>query len=216
MNSWKIGFVHSKQFCLFALFFCFISSSNILMAESIEDEKAINTDLVKVADVTGNGTPDKITVHLSAKNMKSPFLWTITIISEGKQVYSHSSNDTQLDRFFNDDGYVDGCKDYISCKSKYYYHDILDGLILTGNKWYDVNSILDPSKTNTLYSLGRKELRKCCKVTGRQADSILRKIEHKFRVGKAIAINVPQSPVQSNPPLIYVPEVRRFIRFYEE
>ena len=137
-------------------------------------------------------------------------------MSKGEQIYGYSNDDTWLDKFFNNKGYVLGCKDYISCKYKYYYHDILDGLVLTGSRWYDVNGILDQSKTNTLYPLGGKQLRECCNVTGERADAILRKIEDKFRAGKAIVINVPKSPVKSNPPLIFVPEVGRFIEFYEE
>jgi hypothetical protein len=187
-----------------------------LMAQSASDVSPVDQELVKEVDVTGDGKPEKIILHLTAKNMKAPFVWTLTIISEGKQIYAYKSDDTHLDKFFNDEGYVLDCKDYMSCKKKYYYHDILDVLVLSGNKWYDVNGILDKSQTNTLYPVGRKQLRECCNVTGQQADAILSKIENKLRTGKAIVINILQSPVHANPPLTFVSEVGRFIRFYEE
>lgn len=104
----------------------------------------------------------------------------------------------------------------MSCKKKYYYHDILDGLVLTGSQCYDVNGILDKSQSNTLYPICRRQLRDCYNVTDKQADVVLQRIESNLRAGKAIAINVLKSPVQANPPLIFVPEVANFIRFYED
>ncbi len=187
----------------------------IILAQSASDVSPIDQELVKEADVTGDGKPAKIMLHLEGKNIKSPFVWTLTIFSDGKQIYSYKSDDSWLDKFFSDEGYVLGCKDYLSCKRKYYFHDILDNLVLTGNKWYDIDGILNKAQPNTLYPVGRKQLRECCNVKGQQADAILRQIENKFRNGTAIAINVLRSPVQANPPLIFVPEVGRFIRLSE-
>ncbi len=200
---------------LLVLFLFVIYPANIF-AQSTSDTSPIDQELVKEVDVTGDGKADKIILHLTARNIKAPFTWTLTIISKGKQIYSYNSDDAWLDKFFNDEGYVLGCKDYVGCKKKYYYHDILDVLVLTGSKWYDVNGILDRSQPNTLYPLGRKQLQECCNVTGQKADMILNGIESKIRTGKAIILNVLQSPVHTNPPLIFVPEVGRFIRFYEE
>jgi hypothetical protein len=203
-----------RRYLLIFIIFAIYPTS--LIAQFASDGSPIDQELVKNVDVTGDGKPEKIILHLTAKNIKSPIVWTITLTSEGKQIYSYQSDDARLDKNFYDDGYVMDCNDYISCKKKYYYRDILDVLVLTGSKWYNVDGILDKSQPNTLYPLGRKQLQECCNVTGQQADAILSKIENKFRTGKAIAINVLQSPVHANPPLIFVPEVGRFIRFHEE
>jgi hypothetical protein len=93
---------------------------------------------------------------------------------------------------------------------------ILQSLVLTGDKWYDVNGILDKAQSNTLYPLGRKQLRECCNITGSRADAILSKIENKLRTGKAVALNVLISPVEANPPMIFAPEVGRFLMIYED
>jgi len=177
---------------------------------------AIDEKIVKTMDVTGDGKVDNIVLHLKAKNIKAPFLWSLTIISDGKIIYSHNSDDSWLDQFFNDIGYVSDCKDYLSCKNKYYYHDILESLVLTGNKWYNANGILDKSQSNTLYPLGRKQLSECCNITGARADAILSKIESKLRKGSAVALNVLKSPVQASPPMIFAPEVGRFLIIYED
>lgn len=187
-----------------------------LSAKSNIDAGPIDKQLVKKVNLTGNGKQDKIILHLTAKNIKAPFLWTLTIISKGKQIYSYRSDDTWLNNFFGDKDYIGGCTDYISCKKKYYYHDLIDEIIQTNNKSINVDGILDKSQTNTLYPLGRKQLKECCNIIGEQAESILNKLEAKFRSGKAITVNIPISPVQDNSPLIFVPEIDRFIEFYKE
>ena len=201
---------------LFLVIFLVTIYPSSIFAQVTDDLKPVDEEIVKEVDVTGDGRPEKIILHLIAKSIKTPFAWTLTVISEGKQIYSYNSDDKWLDEFFNDEGYVLGCKGYLSCKKKYYNHDLLDALVLTGNKWYNVDGILDKSQSNTLFPLGRKQLQECCDITGQLAEEILNKIENKFRAGKAIAINVLQSPVHANSPLIYVPEIGRFISFYEE
>jgi hypothetical protein len=178
-----------------------------LSAKAKIDAGSIDKQLVKIVDVTGNGKQDKIILHLKAKNIKAPFLWTLTIMSEGKPIYSYSSDDTWLNGFFESVNYVGDCKDYISCKKKYYYHDILNGIVETDNKSTDVEGILDKSVSNTLYPLGQEQLKECCNITGEQAELILKKLEAKFRSGKAITVNIPVSPVEGHPPLIFVPEI---------
>jgi len=202
---------HWLLICIFIL-----GAPCLSMGQPVNDTSPIEQDLVREVDVTGDGKADKITLHLSAKNLNSPMLWTLSIVADGKEIYFYKSDDSRMDHLFSDKGYVLGCNDYISCKKKYYYHDILDVLVLTGTKWYNLYGILDKSQPGTLYPIGRKELSTCCNVVGSQADAILNKIEKKFRDGKVIAINVLQSPVHANPPLIFIPEVGRFIRFDEE
>lgn len=197
-------------------FFILALYPSILFSETTIAVSPIDQQLIKEIDVTGDGKPEKIVLHLTAKNMEAPFKWTLTIISEGKQIYSYSSDDNWFDKFFNHAGYVSGCNDYISCKKKYYYHDIFNVLVLTGSEWYDIEGILDKSQPNTLYPLGRKQLKECCNVTVQQADGYLSIIEGKLRNGKAIAINILKSPVEANSPLIFIPEVSRFISFYED
>lgn len=80
------------------------------------DNDSINKELVREIDLTGNGSNGKVILHLSAKNFMSPFTWKLSVISEGQEVYSYGSNDTKIDKFFKDDGYVEDCNDYKSCK----------------------------------------------------------------------------------------------------
>jgi hypothetical protein len=174
--------------------------------------EAIDTVLVRSLDVTGDGKADTISLHLTAKSLSSPFSWTLSISSQGHQIYALSGNDTRIDTLFHDKGYVDDCRGYLDCKKKYYFHDILDGLEVP----YNLNGILDRSHSNTLYSVGSEYLGACCAIKGSDADTILSRMEARLRSGKAVVLTVPTSPMTSEHPMMFAPEVNRFIPIYME
>ena len=68
-----------------------------LLAQVTDDLKPIDKEIVKKVDVTGDGRPEKILLHLKAKNIKAPFAWTLSVMSEGQLIYSYNSDDTWLD-----------------------------------------------------------------------------------------------------------------------
>jgi hypothetical protein len=188
----------------------------ILLAQAACRSLPIDEVLTKEADLTGDGKPEKIFLHLRAADMRSPFSWTLTINSGDAEIYRYASDDGWLNEFFGDEGYVLGCTGYIECKRKYYFHDLIEGFVLTGGTSYDANGVTDRSHSNTLYPLGMKQLEECCNVDKQTAERILGRVEKRLRDKTAVILDIPISPVKSNPPLIFVPEIERFIRFYEE
>lgn len=173
-------------------------------------KEAIDTVLVRSLDVTGDGKADIISLHIMARNLASPFSWTLSINSQGNRIYTLSGDDSRIDTLFHDEGYVPGCRGYLECKKKYYFHDILDGLEAP----YDSNGILDRSQSNTLYSVGKEYLEACCAIKGSDADAILSRMEGRLRNGNAVVIAVPTSPMTYEHPMMFVPEVNRFIPIY--
>ena len=173
---------------------------------------AIDTVLVRSLDVTGDGKADTISLHLTAESLVSPFSWTLSINSQGSQIYTLSGNDSRIDTNFHDEGYVDDCRGYLECKEKYYFHDILDGLEVP----YNPDRILDRSHSNTLYSVGGEYLEVCCAIKGSDADTILSRMEARLRNGSAVVIVVPTSPMTYEHPMMFVPEVNRFVPIYME
>jgi len=198
------------------IFICLICSlSFVSYAHTIDKSKPIDLDIVRKIDVTGDGEVDTINLHLKAKDFQSPFLWKLTISSSGKQIFKSESNDTWMNSFFSDRGYVLGCTNYDTCKEKYYFHDIIDSLIHDKSS-YDLEGILNRTASNTLYPVGRSHLKKCCSIQGPQADKILAGIESRLRSGKAIVISVLKSPVKSGAPMVYAPEIHGFVPIYED
>jgi hypothetical protein len=173
---------------------------------------AIDTVLVRSVDLTGDGKPDTVSLHLRAKGLTSPFSWELSIRSRGSVLCRYSGDDSAIDKNFHDEGYVAGCNDYTGCKKKYYFHDILDGLEVR----YNLEKILDRTQSNTLYAIGGAYLYSCCSIKGATADAILSAMEERLRRGQAVVISIPTSPMTSEPPMMFAPEVNRFVPIYEE
>jgi hypothetical protein len=173
---------------------------------------AIDTILVRSMDVTRDGAPDSVSLHLIAKGIDSPFSWVLTICSGGNVLYRQTGNDSAIDILFHDAGYVPGCGDYSECKIKYYFHDLLSRLEVP----YSLEGVLDRRQSNTLYPIGQAYLDTCCGVRGAAADTILSSMERRLRSGASVVISIPTSPQTRERPMVFVPEVNRFVPIYEE
>jgi hypothetical protein len=173
---------------------------------------AIDTVLVRCMDLTGDGEPDTVSLHLVAEGLTSPFSWELSIRSRGDVLCSYSGDDSNIDVHFHDEGYVPGCNDYVACKRKYYFHDILGGLEVPCR----LEGILDRTHGNTLYPIGGAYLDSCCSLRGAAAEAILSAMEKRLRNGRAAVISIPTSPMTREPPMMYAPEVNRFVPIYRE
>jgi hypothetical protein len=191
------------------LLIVFILIYSSVMAQPVDEE------LVRHIDLTGDGNPEKITLTLKAKDIAKPISWSLTIKSVNRVLLQHTRDDARIDAFFKDSNYVTNCTGYLECKKKWYYHDILDILVVptTG---YDLEGILDKKYGNTLYPLGRAYLAKCCAIGRKRADHILASIEKRIRNGSAVMISIPDTPATGGALLTFCPEVSRFIPVYED
>jgi hypothetical protein len=180
-----------------------------------DPKAAVNKDIVRKIDVTGDGELDTISLNIRGKNFFAPFNWTLTIISKGKQIYRSKHDDASIDKFFNDKGYVNGCVGYLTCKAKWYFHDILDSIIVP-QKGYDLEGILDRSQKNTLYAVGSKYLESHYNIRGSKANNILVNIERRLRTGKAVVVAFPKTPANFSSIMVFVPEIDCFMPIYED
>ena len=115
--------------------------------------QSVNERLVKSVDLTGEGNPENITLTLKAKDFKAAMQWTLTLSSGKKVLMRRTEHDMYAEPFF-DPQCVTHCTDYIECRKKWYYHGILDSLVVPSSG-YDTEGILDKSQGNTLYPLGK-------------------------------------------------------------
>jgi hypothetical protein len=191
-----------------AVLFCFVGTDALNAA-------SVDVTLKKNVDVTGDGKADQIQLRVKGNSYTTPFFWTLTIFAGGNEIYSYSSHDKDADELFSYYFKKEECKDYLDCKKKYYFHDILNRIVIpkTG---YDIDGITNRSFETTLYHVGGAYLSKCCGIAGKQAESILSAMETRIRNGSAILISVPYNPVKDQPPMMYAPEVERFIPVYLE
>ena len=120
-----------------------------------------------------------------------------------------------MDQNFNDQGFVSECDDYISCKERWYFKSILESLIVP-KTMYNLEGILEKNQPIRMYAVGRKYLANCCGIRGEKAVAILTTVENRLRAGRAVVVSIPVSPVKGDSPMVFVPEVGRFMPIYEE
>jgi hypothetical protein len=166
-------------------------------------------------DVTGDGRLDEIVLRVTGQGADQPYTWTLRIRSAGRTVLRYQRDDTAIDALFHGEDDVLGCQGYRACKAQYYFHDILASLVVPPSG-YALDGLLDASADNTLYPVGRRSLRTCCGIRGVKATRILTNMARRLRGGQAIVIAIRRSPLTTEPPMVYAPEVRRFVPIYEE
>ena len=182
-----------------------------------KDNGPVDVTLARSIDVTGDGEDDTVTLHITGAAPTAPFTWTLVIRAggdaDGKIIYHTERTDAEIDPIFNDADAMEGCTGYAACKQRYYYTQILEGLLPAD---LDITAILDRSSPNGLYGTGRAFLKQCCARAGPAADKILKDIETGLRDASAVVITIPASPVAAGPLMVFAPDAGLFVPIYRE
>jgi hypothetical protein len=166
-------------------------------------------------DLTGDGSLELVTIRITGDTVKTPYRWTLRIAElDGSPLYQLDRDDTWLDRFFRDAGYVPGCSGYVACKSRYYFHDLPDAVFASGkpsrSAWLTENF-----KESDLRDVATAYLKKRGASPGMIERAILEMTNTLAKPGFR-PLNVPFSPVQGDPPMIWVRSVHEFVPYYQQ
>ena len=187
-------------------------SQHHAFAQTFGSLMPVDEKLTKAQDLTGDGKPDKIILTLKAANNISPMTWNPIIESGGQSVYSYESDDSWLDKFFGEEGYMDRCSGYSQCKARYYYNDIINYLVVP-YKMMDVERI---ASDESLIEITLQSLKGIKNLPENESIAIIRKIQKRLIDRSAIVISIPKSPVKRNGLMVYCPELATFVTIYEE
>jgi hypothetical protein len=180
-----------------------------------DQSSKIDRTFTKHGDVTGDGESETLTVHITSMSIETPFKWSF-IISDlnGATIYRVDRDDTWLDNFFKDNGYVIRCTDYTSCKERYYFNNIPIAIFASlkpSIKGWVLNKYTKSNLHNTASAYLTKQ--------GISAENITVTIEEMRKILQKPGfhnINVPISPVKSSAPMIWVPNIKEFVPYYQE
>ncbi|MFQ5684791.1 MAG: hypothetical protein ACE5HC_16170 [Candidatus Binatia bacterium] len=177
-------------------------------------EEPVDQISEQTVDVTGDARPDLIRLHITGSSCLTPFRWSLRILKDGTEIYRYESDDSWLDKFFSDEGYVGGCSSYLDCKRSYYFKGILSRLVQPAPN--DPESVMwDPSNNGSIFVVAKAFLAEKHQIAEREAEAIVAELAQRLRSGQLPAILVPKSPVQNNFPLAYCAEVKQFVPVYE-
>jgi len=180
-----------------------------------ENQNGVDRTFVARGDMTGDGISEVLKLHITSKTIDTPFKWDFTVLDlKDNILFQVSRDDKSIDKFFNDKDYVTGCADYRECKDIYYFYylpnSFFASLISAKEIWG-----LDEFKTSNLKNTVNVYLsqRKLPNETILSATNEMLNILNKKGY---YTLSVPISPVQSAPPMIWVPSVKIFVPYYQE
>jgi len=173
-------------------------------------ETPLDSTLERSVDVTGDGEPDRIVLYLEAASSQAPVHWMLEVEARGRIVYRYQSDDGAIDSLFSDPGAVGNCKTYLECKRRYYLESILGGIVEPGPSDPD-DPMFDPSDAASIHTVARDFLVEECGKSGAAAERIVKAMIERLRSGKGLLLNVPKSPIESLPAMMYVEDVGRFV-----
>jgi hypothetical protein len=176
---------------------------------------AVDRTFTAKGDVTGDGIAELITVHIVGASREAAFKWTVTIAGlNGTTIYRIERDDSAVDKFFMDKGFEEGCSDYVSCKERYYFHDIPKAIFASirpsATSWR-----LDESELDNLRGTVRDYFVQHDMST-EGIDAIVSEMRTILQKPGFHVLAVPVSPAASDAPMIWVPSVRAFIPYYRE
>lgn len=179
------------------------------------EKQNIDLSIEKHIDVTGGGIADDLLLRIKGESWNKPLKWTLTISSKGKKIFEHESDDTWLDKFFKDKGYVnDSCTSYLECKRQYYLHDLLDELVVKTDLSPNIRDF-DKSSQGSIYVVAKKELLEKFHLSESDATKTINWMIEKLETKEVPILYVPISPVQSEFPRMFVDRVGKFVTIYE-
>src|SRR5688572_3447098 len=85
----------------------------------INPSQRVDTTLVHVTDVTADGSPDTVRVHLTAPRFDAPFTREFSIVSRGRVLFTRSTVEQWLDSTLKDTSFGLPCSGYLQCKCEW-------------------------------------------------------------------------------------------------
>jgi len=173
-------------------------------------EPPLDSTLERDVDATGDGEPDRISLHLWAASSNAPVRWQLEIESRGKTVFQYGSDDSGVDAVFSEPSRFGNCRTYLECKRRYYRETILGNLVQPApSDWDEVST--DASEPGSIRSVAYQYLTVECGLNDTAAGRAVADIIETLRAGRGILIHVPRNPFENLPPMIYSPAAGRFV-----
>jgi len=179
-----------------------------------QGKSKIDKIIIRMADLTYDGTAERIVLHISGKDIGTPFIWTIEIYSGEKRIFYKTRDDSILDANFRYPDYVGDCDSYETCKEKWYFMDMMDVFLYP----------IDPSFSELLQnrslggSVSYEDIQTMILRTGKanlaEANKIIETLNKEILSRKAVGIALEVNPGALGPVGIWIPLVDDFVRVY--
>jgi hypothetical protein len=175
----------------------------------------IDRTFTAAGDLTGDGSEQHLTIHITGHSMTSAFTWSLVITGRnGVTLFRVERNDAWLDSFFGQDGYEADCSGYMACKKHYYFEDlpktVFDSLNPT-DAHESKNELLLANLRETATAFFVKN-----GVPLSQRDAAIAEMRRTLTRPGFRVLDVPYSPVEWSPPAIWVKSIGMFVPYHQD
>lgn len=175
----------------------------------------IDRTFTAAGDLTGDGSEQHLTIHVTGHSMTSAFTWSLVITGRnGVTLFRVERNDAWLDGFFGQDGYEADCAGYIACKKHYYFEDlpktVFDSLN-PSDAHESKNELLLANLRETATAFFIKN-----GVPPSERDAAISEMRRTLTRPGFRVLDVPYSPVEWSPPAIWVKSVGMFVPYHQD
>ena len=178
--------------------------------------ESVDKTIIREVDLTRDGKPEKVVLHVTSKDFKSPFTWTITVLSNGRKIfYLDHADDEHFDKSFNDPEFWGKCRDYVSCKSAWYFTEVMRLFLYTLEPIH-LELMANKDSFFTTFDEINALIIKTGKATPVQANRIVEELKQDIQNGKAVCISPEINPVAGGAIYLWIPIVDDFVYIYHE
>jgi hypothetical protein len=152
-------------------------------------------------------------LHENAATDIAPFTWTVTVEdSDGKSLLKIERHDGDIEELFNPD-VIDGCKDFKTCKNKWYFEDLPAAVSKAVESVDQSNQPVEDWQRDGLKQMADDFLTS----RGVAPDQREAVIEEMLRLlgGRFDQLHILEHPLTGTPVYMYVPSLGYFVPYYK-
>jgi hypothetical protein len=166
------------------------------------------------SDIFGDSKPAIVTLRIYGKEKTRPFKWSVTVEKSSRIIFSTTHDDEWLDKFFSDEGYVEGCTGYTECKRKWYFSDLPLYLRNSLEKKNNGGKSIEKWEIDTLKEMADNFLKK--KGLDRAHRSAVLKEMINLFSGSYVSFCPPYTSVHQEACYMFVPSLGYFVPYWAD
>lgn len=163
--------------------------------------------------VSGGGI-ETITLEIKGASFTSPFRWSVTVTNANGVLFFVERDDAFLDEFFHDPRYIPDCSNYMDCKKKWYFSDLVDSVL---HGAYSVPATPTAPKDWELSALESEasDYLQQKQVAPAQTRAVIAEMKGALANGFSMFL-IPFSPVELDSNYMYVPSLNYFVPYWND
>ncbi len=209
---------------LLCMYIGMLSTTGAMAQSYLAFHGRIDTTLYRSVDVTGDGIPDTVELHLNAPDFKSPFNWSLQIWSQRHDLlYSFTESDSDTDNMLQLQAGLDSdltynandWKRYLLLKYNLFFKDFA-GLKVNPHMDWGIDTLeYDSTYDGSIYQTAGNFLFSRCHMSKQEARGAIQRVVLQLKKGK-LPIVTHDEGLETALPMVYFPECKKLVPIWSD